>query len=299
MIEGRIAMARIDTSGASAPEPCARACGDFLGTSPWSGTVVSAHGGAINILRADGLLVSVVAEERSMTALSILAGAAGPLPDGEDARALAGRPAEFRCGRLLISGRAPIGLWQGRTWTGSVGCMGERITAAKALLLEGAMAGHGKPGGLLGLLVAEAAKDRYVHLARNALAEGTLEALVGLGPGMTPAGDDFLAGVLLAGTVSARAGAPGVDAARIERALPETTPAGRTLLWLALRGSVPAYLCAFIAGLAAAESAEAVGEAARAACSHGATSGTDALAGFCVAMRPPAVGAPYSRGLYG
>jgi len=274
----------IDTLEARASGHRALAFGDYLATDAWAGTVVSAHAPAINILREDGLLVSVVTAERSMTAMSVLVGSAFEHPSGaDDAPALLGRPAQWGHGRLLVRGHASISLVQARIWTGSVDPVGRRIPAERLLLLEHAVADCGKPGGLLGVLLPGAAQDHAVQFARKVLAEGRPDRLVGLGPGMTPAGDDFLAGALLAGALGLGAGLQGMDPGRIEAALPGTTPAGRTLLWLALRKSFPSYLRSFVAAVADAPLHEEVAAAVRAACSHGETSGTDAVAGFCFA----------------
>jgi hypothetical protein len=106
---------------------------------------------------------------------------------------------------------------------------------------------------------------------------------VGFGPGTTPAGDDWLAGCLVA--LDLRAGGPGKAAAmlrqRIRDRLGQTTAAGRALLRGALAGAPPEYLV----GLAEAAAGQMQGFAdlngAVSNClAHGATSGEDALAGF-------------------
>ena len=112
---------------------------------------------------------------------------------------------------------------------------------------------------------------------RKSLEEGRPEELVGSGPGLTPAGDDFLTGAILASDASVV-----LDRARLERVLPGTTPHGRTLLWMALQGRFPAYLVDFIDTVTGNDvSFGAISRAVQAACAHGGMSGTDALAGFC------------------
>ena len=268
----------------------ARALGEFAGIGPWSGRVFSAHAGALNLLREDGLLVSVVAEEGSMTAMSILAASVfePSRPAGSDLQVLTGRPAELRGARLLVSGLAPIELPRGRTWRGRLRRgVGEGVSAENVLLAERALARGGKPGGLLGALFGGDPLNPYEGQALRALSAGRPESLVGLGPGMTPAGDDFLAGALLAGSAGLvhEPSGSGIDARAIEAALSGTTPAGRTLLWLALRGSFPSYLCSFVESLAEAAREKEVGEAVRSACCRGETSGTDSLVGFFLAVR--------------
>ena len=128
---------------------------------------------------------------------------------------------------------------------------------------------------------------------------------VGFGPGTTPAGDDWLAGCLVA--LDLRAGGPGLAAPglreRIRGRLEQTTSAGRALLLGALAGAPPEYLVGLAeaaTGLAVAWlSAPAAGmesvagqtagqaqglarlrDAVSNCLEHGATSGEDALAGF-------------------
>ena len=129
---------------------------------------------------------------------------------------------------------------------------------------------------------------------------------VGFGPGTTPAGDDWLAGCLVA--LDLRAGGPAKAAVllrqKVRDRLEQTTAAGRSLLLGALAGTPPEYLVAlaeaasdFVALAPAAgwdvnvnlEAEAKIGQhpgpgGLRAAVSncltHGATSGEDALAGF-------------------
>ncbi len=261
----------------------ARAVGEYAGKGPWSGRVASTHAGARNLLREDGLLVSVVAAEAFMTAMSVLAPS---VFEPKSLSGLVGSPAELQGKRLLITGLAPIRLTGGKIWRGRVRCnTGKSVPAEKALRAERALARSGKPGGLLGVLSSGAPRGPFVERALSALAADRPELLVGLGPGMTPAGDDLLAGALLAGRVGLNRGlsGPRIDAQAIEAALPGTTPAGRTLLWLALRGSFPSYLCSFMEELATAVTDTEIDKAVRAACLHGETSGTDALTGFFLA----------------
>jgi hypothetical protein len=133
---------------------------------------------------------------------------------------------------------------------------------------------------------------------------------VGFGPGTTPAGDDWLAGCLVA--LDLRAGGPGKAAAllrqKIRDRLEQTTAAGRALLLGALAGAPPEYLVGlaeaaadgFVVNIAVERASVIVGDlaveerqtgeqalwlgglrVAVAKClEHGATSGEDALAGF-------------------
>jgi hypothetical protein len=127
-------------------------------------------------------------------------------------------------------------------------------------------------------------------------------ALVGFGPGTTPAGDDWLAGYLCAADLVSGRGPGYAEAAlrnEIIRRLDRTTAAGRSLLTGALAGVPPRYLCALVESLAATEpsagAAAAVDDEAgwpdaglvatvESALSHGASSGRDAVDGFLSAL---------------
>ncbi len=181
----------------------------------------------------------------------------------------------------------------------SRGCLTE-----KAADLARALGACGEPGGFLGLARSEAAGRfqrelgplqgtnpfreyaaatlRRVEMTSDPPILQGLEDLVGLGPGFTPSGDDFLAGMLLGerALMLQRAGAPRIDSERIRSTLDRSSPGGRTLLWLALRGSFPAYLLSAVRGLTRAAPLQAVFKVVEKAVAHGKTSGTDALVGL-------------------
>lgn len=236
---------------------------------------MTVHARAINILRADGLVVSLVDDTRLMTGMAACVPAV--FAGGWLERAAAcGVCAE---GTLVeIAGVLRVDLAESTVWTGTIDDdLLTGIPAGMPAAVRDALCAGGKPAGLLGVLWGERPKNLFVQEVRAALSEGRLEALVGLGPGLTPAGDDFLTGALMVPAVRPRV-------ALDERTLAGTTPAGRTLLAEALQGSFPAYLVAFLRSIARAHSKEDVVRAVRAACGHGETSGSDALAGFCWAV---------------
>jgi hypothetical protein len=102
-----------------------------------------------------------------------------------------------------------------------------------------------------------------------------LSSLIGLGPGFTPSGDDFLAGVML---YEALSGINLINRESIEGKLFRTTAGGKTLLMLALRNSFPFYLKQFAESICISDfSPKAV---IRKVIMHGSTSGSDSLAGF-------------------
>ena len=122
--------------------------------------------------------------------------------------------------------------------------------------------------------------DDTTHRLKQAVA-----ALVGLGPGLTPAGDDFLCGFLAASRC-----------APVDPALPEALSAGmannlkRTgsisayLLRLAIEGFWPGPLLDLAEALAGDDSAAAA-EALAGLCGIGFSSGRDLATGLCFGLR--------------
>jgi len=103
-----------------------------------------------------------------------------------------------------------------------------------------------------------------------------LAALIGLGPGLTPAGDDWLAGWLIRWRLHAtRAAAPPLRTAD----LAGTTRLSQALLRAAYAGWVDAAWQGLLAALSN-NNASAIGQHARQILQHGATSGCAMLGGF-------------------
>ncbi len=119
---------------------------------------------------------------------------------------------------------------------------------------------------------------------RTLLAEGATR-LAGLGGGLTPAGDDFLCGAMLAAWLWHPA-PEAVCGAVADAAAPRSTALSAALLRAAGRGECAADWHRLLAALAGLSSSAPPGEqgemeaALRAVLAHGATSGADALAGF-------------------
>jgi hypothetical protein len=106
--------------------------------------------------------------------------------------------------------------------------------------------------------------------------------LAGLGGGLTPAGDDFLAGAMVWAWLAHPAPAP-LCRALVEVAIPRTTTLSAALLRAAARGECSAPWHALLAALSAEPSEEGEAEiraAVHGILAHGATSGADGLAGF-------------------
>lgn len=102
--------------------------------------------------------------------------------------------------------------------------------------------------------------------------------LAGLGSGLTPAGDDFLTGLMLWGWL-AHPDPGSLCRLLAQAAAPRTTTLSAALLRAAARGECSAAWHALLASLSRG-SDEEIARAARAVLAHGATSGADALAGF-------------------
>lgn len=115
--------------------------------------------------------------------------------------------------------------------------------------------------------------------------------LVGLGPGLTPSGDDFVGGAFFARAVLARAGAGepsawAAAAARLDAVAAHRTHAiSRVLLADLLRGEGWEPLHALVAGLARAD-ADAARRAAARLVGLGHCSGWNLLAGFVTGAAP-------------
>jgi hypothetical protein len=263
----------------------AQSLGSLLGTRPWSGRVQSVHARAVNVLRRDGLVVSILAGVEAMTDLGVVVPAlfASPRPDLQDRAVVA------RGGRIDIDGFGSIGLDDTPRWSGHVRSRAARDSDSITIfsILGDALARHGQPSGMLGLAI-PSRESPWSAAARRGLEADppNFAALVGLGLGMTPSGDDALTGILFAQRLGWGRLPPGSSPARLRRdvtaALSRTAPAGRTLLWLALRGRFAAPLVA----LAAASVPDSFSEAVRALCGLGETSGTDMLVGCWWACLP-------------
>jgi hypothetical protein len=184
------------------------------------------------------------------------------------------------------------------------------LRASKISIVKEALVGKGRDGGFLGLLRKGGAKNPFVDKAVKVLSKirsapsraagfKVLSGLVGLGPGSTPSGDDFIVGVLLAEetlrlllSAEEKAVAAGPDpmlpcSAEKEElwaAMNRTNDAGRTLLWQALQGHFPAYLIETLRSISDAKGKQEIVDAVERAVGRGATSGTDALVGLVLSM---------------
>lgn len=131
-------------------------------------------------------------------------------------------------------------------------------------------------------------KEAYSRLIAEGLGEGKRVSLVegtrllaGLGPGGTPAGDDFLVGVMAAIWLLADEAVPPIMA---DTAAPRTAAVSAAFLRAAGRGEFIASWHTLLEVLAAGDT-DRVEKAAKRVESFGASSGADALDGFILAGR--------------
>jgi len=264
-----------------------------------TGTVVGVADGIVNLLSSEGILITLTTRLSALSPHAIILDDADLLavPEiGTEASAdLLQGFVTFSNGRSVVCGislRKAV-RWSGRIRRSAASAFGARISRRGRASLLSLLAGRGSPEGLLGL-VADTSDSPAARFARTffcarrggsetrpaaATLDRGLGSLVGLGPGLTPSGDDFVTGYLLAKVIAGESLARAA-ASSIRSRLGSTSPAGRTLLSAALDRRFPHYLHEFVEAWAEAKDAEGEEEAVSKALSHGSTSGTDALAGL-------------------
>lgn len=226
----------------------------------FSGTVAGIHQFVINV-DAGGYFVSLVTRREDRTALAVL------VDTGETMTHLArrhgitpGAPAQGYGDRLEITGLPVIHYPpEGPRFSGRITGNGTRnrseadrssrfCAATAARIIDRVREDPRYHRGFMPLLLSrDHHRDPFVQRAYQILTQpGTdapdLSRLVGLGPGFTPAGDDFVAGALVAEEHLLFHGANSRHRSlrdRIEQALPRTTTGGATLLKLVLAGHPP------------------------------------------------------------
>ncbi|HWQ62612.1 MAG TPA: DUF2877 domain-containing protein [Negativicutes bacterium] len=277
----------------------AAAAGALFGR-PFRGRVHSVFARAINLTGPRGRLYCLAAEELDDAPDTVrvrhTADAAldelGVRPGDDVATTACG----LACGPVAVSAAGV------RPWTAALpafpsGPEERRRLAANLAVLRAVIAAEGRDGGLKAYIAGTAGNLFEQELAARAAdlagpltcgdMPGVLAAgrrIVGLGPGLTPAGDDFLAGLMI--TFNMPAGPFGGRYRRTAAALAAEAATGtvsRAMLAHAARGRTRAGAVALLAALAEGGSGE-VAAAARAVLAGGATSGTDLAAGLAVGL---------------
>lgn len=267
--------------------------------------VMSLHSTAAYLLsETDGRVVSVVGRDADMspTGIRLLDSYQlfrDLLSEGEINYLRRSSPSVLTCGALNVH-LSDVGLWTGEPDYAAIRIRQNTIRDVRVFLASIPRS--------LGQLFAPESSDVAVEKVRQTLSfacrqqgdtRGTamIEGLVGLGRGLTPAGDDFLAGAMLADDLT-RAGCvdealPPLDLNKFcrPRGIAEsTTPVSVTLLESASLGFYPAYLLDIVRLLSdPADVAAAVSRAAE----FGATSGLDSVSGLCWAVSRPDYQATY------
>jgi len=253
---------------------------------------------ACDLATGDGDVIALVLPQIGDGPLNIVVdGAAGTWVGIEP-----GAPATVRGTQLQIAGLR-IDLGKATVWEpvpdwhalrGRYAEIAPRLPLLRTLCLRHASAGSllalladPPPGGALTVFSAarEAAEAWRAgwpdHVAQ--MWEGAAR-LAGLGSGLTPAGDDFLAGAML-WTWIAHPTPVSICHTLVEAAAPRTTTLSAALLRAAGRGECSAPWHALLAALSEGKRAR-ITMAAREILACGATSGADSLAGFlCLSLR--------------
>lgn len=196
-------------------------------------------------------------------------------------------------GSLAIAGKAMVNVAGAAIWRTPVpethcatGLLRRRLAEAEAAIWR-----NGTPGGFIeGMADTEVARltTRMLHEGADGLAlalgRGETEAalahagrLIGLGPGLTPSGDDFLVGLLAARALCRRQGDPGSDVfargvARLAKSA--TNPISYAAIAKAARGEVRERVARLIIALGSA-TAEPFAHALAQVLAIGSSSGTE------------------------
>lgn len=273
--------------------------GALVPSDPWEGSVASVHQQAINIGHPAGYLVSLITNPTDLTVYSLLL--ARPQSSGlasDFFRSLFQRGMTVNCAdSRLTTATCQLGLATGTVWEGTItGNWRQDSVDELRQDLTMTLSRTCQSEGLAGIVIRTAAANHFVERARTCLDQSLAQAqetrwlelskLVGLGCGLTPAGDDFIVGVILAGEIVPQSGASlenvplRLNRQTLRNRLATTTPAGRTLLLAALANRFPAYLVQLTNVYSVHTNQLTRQVALTEALAHGATSGTDTLAGL-------------------
>lgn len=275
-----------------------------LDASTGRGRVHSVFTRVVNVLAPGGTLIALAARDaghapRTLTAdvtdwagRGLRAGQAAVFAPGSITLAVPGRPV-----RLATAGA--------QRWSATappVAGLAPGACAAAADLLDRLNRDHGVPGGMLGAAPQagpmDAAIVRALHHGRallldalrtgdTALMRQGVLALLGLGPGLTPAGDDFLTGLTLVAALPGSAQAALVPVLReVLSAHPErTTDLSLATLREAADARARAELLDVLGLVAHAAAPRELHTAVRAVLAIGHTSGSDILSGLAAGLR--------------
>lgn len=271
-----------------------------------TGTIVSAFDKAVNIRVSDRRLVSIVRQATAMTPMGVHCPS---LLDGKGFRLGIGMTVTFAKGIAAADGwrMDTRGTKRFEGYPAVEKPLG--VDTHKLDRFEKILHFSGQKDGLLGITRNGEPRNRFIgkgrkivdkimscdsaHIARH------LAEFAGLGPGFTPAGDDLIGGFLMGESLVAREHRLFPDELPVTRrptlygdpksvllkAAEGTNDAGRTLIWMALMGRFPKFLCRAAVSLHRAETAKDMLAMVTRATRYGHTSGTDALTGLLLYLK--------------
>ncbi|HYM67999.1 MAG TPA: DUF2877 domain-containing protein [bacterium] len=271
----------------------------------WSGEVLAVHPRSCYLVDEDGSISAVVRQPLGNGPFNLVIPAA-PAPAFHELSV--GTPAAGTGDQITIGDAIRIGLGAATLWDPKAypGLAADDLALSRCLVAAYQTAVGASPNASLARLLPHlqeedlpAPMQEITHFPRShALIAGLVDALAqrnrrslkvvtsslaGLGPGLTPSGDDFLAGVLVA-LALAHEQRPDPVLAEIagllvETAAPRTHEISAAYLRAAYAGEVSDRWHPLIGAIAAGDAAGA-GAAARGVTEIGETSGADMLAGF-------------------
>jgi hypothetical protein len=174
-------------------------------------------------------------------------------------------------------------LWEPRPDWDALHLREDRLAEVRVLARDAARACEA-PSPFIALLLDEpmpqvaALARAFARQDTNDLQEA-VATIAGLGPGLTPSGDDFLAGVMVASRIMEKASRLNVPNVIFEAAKPRTNRISRAFLRAAHDGQIDERWHRLLAALAGAETVS-LERSTRAILAFGASSGLDMLAGF-------------------
>ncbi|MDQ7851010.1 MAG: DUF2877 domain-containing protein [Armatimonadota bacterium] len=246
-------------------------------------------------LDLDGEVVAIVAGDLPAGPFAVVVDGTPPL-----AAVPVGAPAAAGGDRIRIAGAVEVDLrpaapWDPllAPWAGMPAHLDDHLALLRRLLLDGASPnglGRVAAGGRCDGPLARRARSALAALARglrdrDARALGAAaRGLAGLGPGLTPSGDDVLAGCLLALSLWPSRRRPDLRSLIAGQAVPRTTRISAAYLAAAARGEAGGDWHRLRDALAASDPA-AVRRAAARVLGWGETSGSDMLGGFLLAAQ--------------
>lgn len=245
-----------------------------------TGRVLASFRSVCDLVTDAGEVVALVWNEIGNGPLNVVLGAAPAVLPAVGTRFVV-RDGRLIAGDLEIALGQAI-LWEARPDWARLRSRRERIVAAAA---RPSIAGLDEPRLLqqAGPAVVAAAlkfQDAWRSGERAAL-QAAIGDLCGLGPGLTPAGDDWLAGWLLGRHLAPdQTELAGLSGSIVAAAAGRTTTLARAFLACAAAGEADEAWHELLAALAGESAAQRIGRAVACILGHGATSGATMLAGF-------------------